>query len=66
MKEAQMKTKLSWFDRIMTAATFAEANEHGTAKKFLSGAENMSEDKNHCKDCNVVLSNQLHGAKANS
>lgn len=61
-----MKIKLSWFDRIMTAAAFAEANEHGTAKKFLIGAENMSENKSNCKGCDVVLANQLQGAKANS
>lgn len=29
-----MKRKLTWFDRLMAAVTFAEANEHVTAKKM--------------------------------
>ena len=49
-----MKTKLSWFDRIMAAVTFAEANEHAQGKMFLT-PDSDSEKKQDCKDCEVVL-----------
>jgi len=61
-----MKTKITWFDRIMAAATFAEANEHETAKELLSGAVNMSKNRNHCKDCDASYAVDMNGAKTNS
>lgn len=30
-----MEKRTSWFDRLMAAATFAEAGEHETAKQFI-------------------------------
>jgi hypothetical protein len=61
-----MKTKISWFDRMMAAATFAEANEHETAKELLTGSGSNSENRHHCKDSDTCYAADLHGAKANS
>ena len=56
-----MKQKLSWFDRVMAAATFAEANEHGIAAEILAGTEQKRNRK--CKECDAVLTNDLNGAE---
>jgi len=61
-----MKTQLSWFDKIMTAVTFAEANEHETAREFLVSSGSTSENRQKGTECDVILPAELHGAKANS
>lgn len=58
-----MKKKLSWFDKIMAAVTFAEANEAVTAKGFLAGTEPKQEKKKESRDCEAILTTDLHGAK---
>jgi len=60
-----MKTKLSWFDRIMAAVTFAEANEHAKGKSFLNIPADGPEKKN-CRECDPILTADLHGAEAQS
>ena len=60
-----MKTKLTWFDRIMAAATFAEANEHATAKEILLGTGSTAKNKRNCRECDVILTSELHSANAN-
>lgn len=52
-----MKTKLSWFDRIMAAVTFAEANEHDQGKMFLI-PDGEPEKKQDCKESEVVLATE--------
>ena len=37
-----MKTKLTYFDRLLAAITFAEANEPGLAEEFLDGRRPVS------------------------
>jgi len=61
-----MKTKITWFDRIMAAVTFAEANEQETGEKFLTGSGRKSERKQQCKECDTVLATDLHGAEVHS
>jgi hypothetical protein len=61
-----MKTKLTWFDRIMAAATFAEANEHRVAKQILDTMVCVSETGRKCKECEQLLSSELNGAEAHS
>lgn len=61
-----MKTKLTWFDRIMTAATFAEANEHRVAKQVLDTTVYRLETVRKCKECEPILSPELNGAEAHS
>jgi hypothetical protein len=61
-----MKTKLSWLERIMAAVTFAEANEHATAKEFLVGTGSTAGNQRRCQDCDPILATDLHGANANS
>ena len=60
-----MKIKLSWFDRIMAAVTFAEANEHMKGKSFLTTPAEGQEKKN-CRECEPILAADLHGAEAQS
>jgi len=63
---AGMKEKLSWFDRVMAAVTFAEANEHSVGKEFLTGAAPMPERQKHCKECDAILTSDLQGAEIQS
>ena len=37
-----MKTKLTYFDRLLAAITFAEANEPELAEEFLGGCKSVS------------------------
>jgi hypothetical protein len=61
-----MKTKITWFDRMMAAATFAEANEQGTARELLTGSGRNSKNRHHCKESDACYAADLNGAKANS
>ena len=61
-----MKQKLSWFDRIMAAVTFAEANEHKAGKEFLSGTESKLAREAKSKELHIVLAPDLQGAEAQS
>jgi hypothetical protein len=61
-----MNTKLSFFDKIMTAVTFAEAGEHAEAKRFLTDKNHRPARKGKCKKCETALSADLHGAEAHS
>ena len=59
-----METRITWFDRIMAAATFAEANEQETGIKLVAGTGRKSEKTPHCKECDAVLVTDLQGVKA--
>lgn len=61
-----MKEKLSWFDRIMAAVTFAEANEQELGREFLTGTVRKSDREQKCTECEGVLATDLHGAEARS
>jgi hypothetical protein len=61
-----MKTKITWFDRVMAAATFAEANEHETAKEFLISTGTTPGNKLHCEDRDACRGPEPHNAKVNS
>lgn len=61
-----MKTTITWLDRMMAAVTFAEANEHNAGKGFLAGTERKSVREQKCKECNAVITTDLHGAEAAS
>jgi len=61
-----MKEKLSWFDRIMAAVTFAEANEPDVGKEFLTGTVRKSEREQKCKECDAILTHDLHGVEVQS
>jgi hypothetical protein len=61
-----MKTKLTWFDRIMTAVAFAEANESATAKKILNTTAYRQKKERKYKECDAVLSTELNGVEAHS
>ena len=58
-----MKEKLSWFDRMMAAVTFAEANEHAKAKEFLTTTAKVAEKEGRCRECDAILTTDLHGAE---
>ena len=61
-----MKTKITWFDRIMAAVTFAEANEQDTGKNLLADSGRKTNRAPKCKECNTVLTTDLHGAEEHS
>ena len=58
-----MKEKLSWFDKVMAAVTFAEANEHTAGKEFLTTTKRKSEKNERCKECDAILASDMHGAE---
>jgi hypothetical protein len=61
-----MKTKITWFDRIMAAVTFAEANEQAAGKTFLTDTRRRAERQQKCRECEDVLTTDLHGAEVHS
>jgi hypothetical protein len=61
-----MKTKITWFDRIMAAVTFAEANEQDAGKTFLTVTGRKTAREQKCKKCDTVLTTDLHGAEVHS
>jgi len=58
-----MKEKLSWFDKMMAAVTFAEANEHTAGKEFVTTTRHTSEKKKKCTECDAILTTDMHGAE---
>ena len=58
--------KLSWFDKFMTAVTFAEANELDVAKNYLNGCELIPTKEQKEAGCGFVLTNDLRGAEVQS
>ena len=61
-----MKTKLSWIDRIMSAVTFAEANEHTRARDILVTTGRKSEKEKKCMESDAILTTDMHGMEAHS
>ena len=61
-----MGKKLSWFDRLMAAVTFAEANEHAKGKDFLSVTESRTDKQKNSKEQESFISTDLHTAEAKS
>jgi hypothetical protein len=61
-----MKTKITWFDRIMAAVTFAEANEQDAGRKFLAGTGRKSQKEQQSKEYDAVLTADLPGAEVPS
>lgn len=55
IKEQKMKTTCTWFDKLMMAVTFAEANDHITAHGLVnkSGRES-NELKGHRQQQRVI------------
>lgn len=58
-----MKEKLSWFDRVMAAVTFAEANEPEKGKEFLTTTAKIAETEGKCRECDAILTTELHRAE---
>ena len=63
-QEAVMKTKLTWFDRIMAAVTFAEANEPVEADHLLTGTKCESDKEEQCHERDVIITTDLQGIQA--
>lgn len=61
-----MKEKLSWFDRIMAAVTFAEANEPEVGKEFLTTSVDNTVKQQKREECDAILATDMHGAEAQS
>ena len=61
-----MQEKLSWFDRMMAAVTFAEADEPEVGRELADGITCKSEKKQRCEECSGVLGTDLQGAEAQS
>ena len=58
-----MKEKLSWFDKMMAAVTFAEANEHSAGKEFVATTQQKPETKEKRKEYDAILTTDIHGAE---
>jgi hypothetical protein len=60
-----MEGKLNWFDRMMSAATFAEAGEHETAREVLSEGKTATKKTEECPHCggNLIIDG-MHPHKA--
>ena len=61
-----MKTKITWFDKVMAAVTFAEANEPDLGKEFLSGTARKPGKEQISKERDDILATDLHGAEVHS
>jgi len=46
-----MTDKLNWFDKIMSAVTFAEAGEHDTAREILNEGKESPNRTQECPHC---------------
>lgn len=64
--EISMKRKLTWFDRLMTAVTFAEADEHDTGLKVLATPDTDAEKDKMAEPNEITLPADLHGAEIQS
>lgn len=58
-----MKTKLTWFDRIMAAVTFAEADERAEGLVYLVDSDDSRKPKAAEKGCNDIPLADLHSAE---
>lgn len=58
-----MKEKLSWFDKMMAAVTFAEANEHSAGKEFVATTQRKPETKEKRTEYDAILTTDIHGAE---
>jgi len=57
-----MNDKLNWFDKVMSAVTFAEAGEHDTAREILNEDTEETKECPHCGGSITV--DNLHPNKA--
>lgn len=57
-----MNDKLNWFDKVMSAVTFAEAGEHDTAREILNDDTEETKECPHCGGSITV--DNLHPNKA--
>jgi hypothetical protein len=47
-----MRTKLTWFEKMMLGVTFAEANMHTAAREYVEngrGKETKRQDRRQCE-----------------
>lgn len=62
-----MSNRISWFNRVMTAVTFAEANESETALEILQAGAGKNPGKKHVTASgHSVLGADFNQLKANS
>jgi hypothetical protein len=61
-----MKQKITWFDRIMAAVSFAEADEPATARGILTDIAHTPEKREKCKDHDVLLAPDMQGVDCKS
>ncbi|MFA6283138.1 MAG: hypothetical protein WC633_03280 [Desulfurivibrionaceae bacterium] len=58
-----MKTMLTYFDRLLAAITFAEANEPEMAEEFLGGRKPVSARQKHAakrSGCDALTTKVSH------
>ena len=61
-----VKKKLSWFDRMMVAVTFAEANEPAKAKEHVPEISSSPVKHNGTRKNEILISTKLHAAETKS
>lgn len=58
-----MEKKTSWLDRLMLAITFAEANEHSTARTYLEDRSKSEHRQYTCITSECVMSRGLRTSR---